>query len=66
MERYFLTCLSWPETILQGAAALLLIWAHPTYNYIGLGLFILLVIYQIIRRKKHPGPQPLPSKPSTV
>ncbi|MGD8342523.1 MAG: TRAP transporter permease [Desulfobacterales bacterium] len=52
MERYFLTHLTWPETILQAAAALLLIWAHPIYNYIGLGLFILLVIYQIIRKKK--------------
>jgi TRAP-type uncharacterized transport system fused permease subunit len=57
MERYFLTHLNWPETILQGVAALLLIWANPTYNYIGLGLFILLVIYQIIRKKKHPGPR---------
>ena len=61
MERYFLTHLTWPETILYGASALLLIWANPTYNYIGFILFILLVIFQIIRRKKHPGPQPLPS-----
>jgi TRAP-type uncharacterized transport system fused permease subunit len=66
MERYFLTHLTWPETILQGASALLLIWASPTYNYIGLALFIILVVYQIIRKKKHPGPQPLPSKPSSV
>jgi TRAP transporter 4TM/12TM fusion protein len=56
MERYFLTHMTWPETVLQGAAALLLIWANPTYNYIGLILFVLLVIYQIIRRKKHPNP----------
>jgi TRAP transporter 4TM/12TM fusion protein len=52
LERYFLTHLTWPETILQGAAALLLIWAHPTLNSIGLVLFIILVVYQIIRRKK--------------
>jgi hypothetical protein len=44
----------------------LLIWANPTYNYIGLVIFILLVVYQIIRKKKHPGPQPLPSKPLSV
>ncbi len=56
MERYFLTHLTWPETILQGAAALLLIWANPLFNYIGGGLFIFLLIYQIIRRKKHPNP----------
>jgi TRAP transporter 4TM/12TM fusion protein len=56
MERYFLTHLTWPETILQGAAALLLIWANPLLNYIGLALFILLFIYQLIRRKTHPNP----------
>jgi TRAP-type uncharacterized transport system fused permease subunit len=66
LERYFLTHLTWPETILQGASALLLIWANPTYNYIGLALFIILVVYQIIRKKKHPEPQPMPSKPSSV
>ena len=66
MERYFLTHLTWPETILQGAAALLLIWALPLLNYIGLALFIFLLIYQLIRKKKHPGPQPLPSKPPSV
>ncbi|MGD8670918.1 MAG: TRAP transporter large permease subunit, partial [Desulfobacterales bacterium] len=66
LERYFLTHLTWPETILQGAAALLLIWANPTLNSIGLVLFIILVVYQIIRRKRHPGPQPLKSKPPSV
>jgi TRAP-type uncharacterized transport system fused permease subunit len=66
MERYFLVHLTWPETILQGASALLLIWANPAYNYIGLVMFIILVVCQIIRKKKHPGPQPLPSKPSSI
>ena len=60
MERYFLTHLTWTETILQGAAALLLIWAEPICNYIGMVLFIMLALYQIIRRKKHPGPRPRP------
>jgi TRAP transporter 4TM/12TM fusion protein len=55
LERYFLTHLSWPETILQGASAILLIWANPTFNYIGLVLFLILVVYQIIRKKKHPA-----------
>jgi len=63
MERYFLTHLTWPETILHGASALLLIWANPTYNYIGLVIFIILVVYQIIRKKKYPGPQQLQAKP---
>lgn len=66
LERFFLTHLTWPETILQGAAALLLIWANPLYNYIGLAIFIILVVYQIIQKKKHPGPQSLPSKASSV
>ncbi|MGD8754943.1 MAG: TRAP transporter permease [Desulfobacterales bacterium] len=63
LERYFLTHLTWPETILQGAAALLLIWANPTFNSIGLVLFIILVVYQIIRRKKSAKPQSI-QKPS--
>jgi TRAP transporter 4TM/12TM fusion protein len=57
LERYFLTHLSWPETILQGASALLLIWANPTFNYMGLFLFFVLVVYQIVMRKKHSGAQ---------
>jgi TRAP transporter 4TM/12TM fusion protein len=55
LERYFLTALGWPETILQGAAAIMMIWAGRTINYIGLGLFFLLVILQIIRRKRKAG-----------
>jgi TRAP-type uncharacterized transport system fused permease subunit len=55
MERFFLIPLTWAETILHGASALLLIWANPTFNYIGLTIFIILVVYQIIRKKKHPG-----------
>jgi TRAP-type uncharacterized transport system fused permease subunit len=58
MERFFLTSMNWPETILQGAAALLLIWADPLHNYIGLALFLALVVYQIVRKKKRPGPKP--------
>jgi TRAP-type uncharacterized transport system fused permease subunit len=64
MERYFLTRLNWPETILQGASALLLIWANPTYNYIGMAMFCVLAAYQIIKMKKNPSTHPLPSKPS--
>jgi TRAP transporter 4TM/12TM fusion protein len=66
MERYFLTRLNWLETILQGAAALLLIWAEPFHNYIGLLLFLALVVYQIIRKKKYPGRKPKPSVQSSV
>ena len=57
MERYFLRGLSWPETILQAIAAILLIWADRTFNYIGIGLFLSLVIFQVIVRLKKPGPR---------
>ena len=57
LERYFLTPLNWPETILQAIAATMLIWANTTVNYIGLILFIILVIIQLIMRKKRPRPQ---------
>jgi TRAP transporter 4TM/12TM fusion protein len=66
MERYFLIHLNWPETVLQGAAALLLIWASPLYNYLGLVLFLALVVYQIVRKKKHPGRKPTPTAQSSV
>ena len=52
MERFFLTSLNWPETILQGLAAVLLIWADIKLNYLGLILFIPLVLYQIFKKKK--------------
>lgn len=63
LERYFLTHLSWPETLLQGASAILLIWADPTFNYIGLVLFFTLVAYQIIKRKKNPVTRHRPLSP---
>jgi TRAP-type uncharacterized transport system fused permease subunit len=66
MERYFLTHMNWPETILQGAAALLLIWASPLYNYLGLVLFLALVVYQIVRKKKHSGRKSTPTAQSSV
>jgi len=58
LERYFLTRLSWPETILYGAAALALIWNHTAINYGGFVLFLLLFAYQIkVRKRKRQGPQ---------
>ena len=57
LERYFLTALSWPETILQAIAAVMLIWADPTVNYIGIALFLALVIFQIFMKKKKPRPK---------
>jgi len=57
LERYFLTALSWPETILQAIAATMLIWADRTFNYIGIALFLSLVIFQIIMKRKRPGPK---------
>jgi hypothetical protein len=52
LERYFLTGLSWPETILQGAAAIMLIWSGRTFNYLGLALFLGLVGVQIFKKRK--------------
>jgi TRAP-type uncharacterized transport system fused permease subunit len=52
MERYFLTHMSWPETILQGVTALMLIWNYRLLNYIGIILFIILFCWQIVVRKR--------------
>ena len=58
LERYFLTALSWPETILQGLAAVMLIWADRTFNYIGIAVFLSLVIFQIFKKKKSSDRRP--------
>ncbi|MBW2706356.1 MAG: hypothetical protein JRD84_08600 [Deltaproteobacteria bacterium] len=55
LERYFLTTLSWQETFLQAIAAVMLIWADRTVNYIGIALFLSLVIFQLFMKKKRPG-----------
>jgi TRAP transporter 4TM/12TM fusion protein len=52
LERFFLTHMGWPATILHGACAILLIWADDTFNYIGLIVFLIVVGVQIIDRKK--------------
>jgi TRAP-type uncharacterized transport system fused permease subunit len=57
LERYFLTALAWPETILQGAAAIMMIWAGRSINYVGFGLFIVLMVFQIFKRKRISGRQ---------
>lgn len=54
MEKYFLTKMSWPETILHGVTAVMLMWANRWLNYGGLILFVLLVTFQIIMRKRKP------------
>ncbi|CAB1060568.1 TRAP-type uncharacterized transport system, fused permease component [Olavius sp. associated proteobacterium Delta 1] len=55
MERYFLTNMSWPETILHGATAVMLIWNIRLLNIFGIILFVLLVIFQILKRRRNPG-----------
>jgi TRAP-type uncharacterized transport system fused permease subunit len=52
MEKYFLTHMSWPETILHGVAAIALIWNGRLVNYIGIMLFVVLISFQIIQRQK--------------
>jgi TRAP-type uncharacterized transport system fused permease subunit len=58
MERFCLVPLSWVETILFGASAILLIWTNDTLNYIGLVIFLALMAYQVIRFKKEPRRNP--------
>jgi TRAP-type uncharacterized transport system fused permease subunit len=53
LEHYFLAALSRPETILQAIAAVMLIWADRTVNYIGIALFFLLLIIQVLMKKKY-------------
>lgn len=63
LERYFLTHMSWPETILHGVTAVMLIWNIRILNYIGIILFVVLVSYQIILRKRKKDPkQPNPKR----
>ncbi|MBW2209317.1 MAG: TRAP transporter fused permease subunit [Deltaproteobacteria bacterium] len=57
LERYFLVPLIWAETILYGGAAIALIWANDTLNYIGFAVFVVLSAYQIIAKRKAPNPK---------
>ena len=57
LERYFLVPLTWVETILYGGAAIALIWANDTVNYIGLIIFLILAAYQIVAKRKAPDPK---------
>jgi TRAP-type uncharacterized transport system fused permease subunit len=57
MERYFLTRMSWPETISHGVTATMLMWNDRLFNIIGIVLFVLLVIFQILKRRRNPGRQ---------
>jgi TRAP transporter 4TM/12TM fusion protein len=52
MERYFFTHLSWYETVFWAGAAIMLIWANPLINYVGLTLFTLLTFIQIVVWKR--------------
>ena len=59
LERYFLVPLTWVETILHGGSAIALIWANDTVNYIGLVVFVVLSVYQIIAKRRAPDPRTL-------
>ena len=65
LERYFLVPLIWVETILYGGAAIALIWANDTVNYIGFAVFVVLSAYQIIAKRKAPNPKTGSWKPET-
>ena len=63
LERYFLVPLTWVETILYGGAAIALIWANDTVNYIGLIITLILAAYQIMAKKRAPDPKTRNQKP---
>ena len=54
MERFFFTRMSWAETILHGASAVMLIWADGRVNGMGCVLFfaVTAVQFALWRRKK--------------
>lgn len=52
LERFFFTRMSWPETLLHGASAVMLIWADPLVNWMGCALFFVVVVVQLAIWKK--------------
>jgi TRAP-type uncharacterized transport system fused permease subunit len=52
LERYFLFSLTWVETVLWAGSAILLIWSGSTMNYIGLFIFVSLILYQVFLRTR--------------
>lgn len=57
LERYFLVPLTWVETILHGGSAIALIWTSKTLNNLGLVIFLILTVYQIIAKRRSPNPK---------
>jgi len=55
LEKYFLTSITWAETILFGVSAILMIWVGDMLNYSGCILFATLTTIQIIAKKKQPS-----------
>ena len=49
--------MNWPETIAWGAAPIALIWADRMINWVGLGIFLVVVAVQIAKRIKRGHPQ---------
>jgi TRAP transporter 4TM/12TM fusion protein len=52
LERFFLTSMSWPETILHGVSAIMLIWADTLVNWLGFLLFLIVVAVQLVVWKR--------------
>jgi len=48
LERFFFTAMTWTESILHGVAAIMIIWADSTVNWIGFALFLLIVSIQFV------------------
>jgi TRAP transporter 4TM/12TM fusion protein len=52
LERFFLTRMGWPETILHALSAVMLIWADSRVNWLGCLLFLIVAAIQIVVWKK--------------
>jgi TRAP-type uncharacterized transport system fused permease subunit len=59
LERFFLTDMGWPETILHGISAVMLVWADNRVNWVGFLLFLAVLVVQFVVWKKKKGRRPV-------
>ncbi len=53
MERYLLIPITWIETPLYFAAGVAMLWKHQITQFIGFGLFVMLLYYHVFLARKH-------------
>jgi len=61
LERFFFTAMNWTGSILHGLAAVMLIWADSTVNWLGFALFLLIVSIQCVMWRRGKGASPAPA-----